>query len=40
MKTPPLYRLSDAEADALLLEQAALIARLAARVAELEALAA
>ena len=38
MTVPPRYRLSDAEKDALLLEQAALIERLAARVAELEAL--
>ena len=37
--TPPFrYRLSDREKDALLSEQAALIERLAARVAELEAL--
>lgn len=38
MTVPPRYRLSDAEKDALLLEQAALIERLAARIAELEAL--
>lgn len=38
MDTPPRYRLSDAEKDVLLVEQAALIERLAARVAELEAL--
>lgn len=38
MTVPPRYRLRDAEKDALLLEQAALIERLAARVAELEAL--
>ena len=38
MEKPPRYRLSEAEKDALLVEQAALIARLAARVAELEAL--
>ncbi|HYH19757.1 MAG TPA: IS66 family transposase [Azospirillum sp.] len=38
MTLPPRYRLSDAEKDALLLEQAALIERLVARVAELEAL--
>lgn len=38
METPPRYRLNEAEKDALLLEQAALIERLAARVAELEAL--
>jgi len=38
MTVPPRYRLSDAEKDALLIEQAALIERLAARVAELEAL--
>jgi transposase len=38
MDKPPRYRLSEAEKDALLLEQAALIERLAARVAELEAL--
>jgi hypothetical protein len=37
MNRPPRYRLSDAEKDALLEEQAALILRLAARVAELEA---
>lgn len=37
--TPPFrYRLSDREKDALLTEQAALIERLAARIAELEAL--
>lgn len=38
MKEPPRYRLSEAEKDALLVEQAALIERLVARVAELEAL--
>jgi transposase len=38
MRKPPRHRLTEAEKDALLLEQAALIARLAARVAELEAL--
>ncbi|MGY0715133.1 IS66 family transposase [Azospirillum argentinense] len=38
MTVPPRYRLSDAEKDALLGEQAALIERLAARIAELEAL--
>lgn len=38
MTVPPRYCLSDAEKDALLFEQAALIERLAARVAELEAL--
>ena len=38
MSVPPRYRLSDAEKDALLFEQAALIERLAARIAELEAL--
>ena len=38
MTVPPRYRLSDAEKDALLFEQAALIERLAARIAELEAL--
>jgi len=38
MKEPPRYRLSDAEKDALIVEQAALIERLVARVAELEAL--
>ena len=37
MNRPPRYRLTDAEKDALLDEQAALIERLAARVAELEA---
>lgn len=37
MKRPPHTRLTDAEKDALLAEQAALIERLAARVAELEA---
>lgn len=37
MMVPPRYRLSEAEKDALILEQAALIERLAARVAELEA---
>ncbi|KAA1052425.1 hypothetical protein FH063_004756, partial [Azospirillum argentinense] len=38
MTVPPRYRLSEAEKDALLAEQAALIERLAARIAELEAL--
>ena len=38
MTVPPRYRLSEAEKDALLIEQAALIERLAARIAELEAL--
>jgi len=38
MTLPPRYRLSEAEKDALLLEQAALIERMAARIAELEAL--
>jgi transposase len=38
MPPPFRYRLSDREKDALLIEQAALIERLAARVAELEAL--
>jgi transposase len=39
MKEPlPRYRLTDGEKDALLMEQAALIDRLAARIAELEAL--
>lgn len=38
MKVPSRYRLSEAEKDALLLEQAALIERLAARISELEAL--
>ena len=38
MEKPPRYHLSEAEKDALLVEQAALIERLAARVAELEAL--
>jgi transposase len=37
MNRPPRYRLTDAEKDALLEEQGALIERLAARVAELEA---
>jgi len=37
MKLPVRYRLSDAEKDALLTEQAALIERMAARIAELEA---
>lgn len=36
MTVPPRYRLSEAEKDALLVEQAALIERLAARIAELE----
>jgi transposase len=35
---PPRYRLSEAEKDALLMEQAALIERMAARITELEAL--
>lgn len=38
MEKPPIYRLSDAEKDALIRDQMALIERLAARVAELEAL--
>src|SRR5690349_21239346 len=38
MTVPPRYRLSETEKDALLVEQATLIERLAARVAELEAL--
>jgi transposase len=38
VRKPPRHRLTEAEKDALLLEQAALIERLAARVAELEAL--
>jgi transposase len=38
MEKTPRYRLSEAEKDALLVEQAALIERLAARVGELEAL--
>lgn len=38
MTVPPRYRLSETEKDALLAEQAALIERLAARIAELEAL--
>src|SRR5512143_1308920 len=38
MTEPPRYRLSEAEKDALLVGQAARIERLAARVAELEAL--
>ena len=38
MATPPRIRLTEAEKDALLLEQAALIERMAARIAELEAL--
>lgn len=37
MKLPTRYRLSDAEKDALLTEQASLIERMAARIAELEA---
>ena len=37
MNRPPRYRLTAAEKDALLDEQAALIERLAARIAELEA---
>ncbi len=36
MTLPPRFGLSDAEKDALLLEQAAMIQRLAARIAELE----
>ena len=38
MTVPLRYRLSEAEEDALLAEQAALIERMAARIAELEAL--
>lgn len=38
MATPPRIRLTEAEKDALLLDQAALIERVAARIAELEAL--
>src|SRR5690349_16762822 len=38
MTVPPRYRLTETEKDTLLLEQAALIERLVARVAELEAL--
>ena len=38
MEKPPHYRLSEAEKDALLVEQAALIERLVGRIAELEAL--
>ena len=38
MTLPPRFGLSDAEKDALLLEQAAMIQRLAARIAELEAI--
>ncbi len=38
MTVLPRYRLSDAEKDALLVEQAALIERMAARIAELEGL--
>ncbi|CAH2602194.1 transposase [Rhodovastum atsumiense] len=38
MPTPPRIRLTEAEKDALLLEQAALIERMAARIAELETL--
>ena len=38
MATPPRIRLTEAEKDALLREQAALIERMAARIAELEAL--
>ncbi|CAH2603373.1 transposase [Rhodovastum atsumiense] len=38
MPLPPHIRLTEAEKDALLLEQAALIERMAARIAELEAL--
>ena len=37
MKTPIRYRLSEAEKDVLLMEQAALIERMAARITELEA---
>jgi transposase len=37
MNRPPRYRLTDAEKDALLEEQAALIERMAVRIAELEA---
>lgn len=37
MKPPTRFRLSDADKDALLMEQAALIERMAARIAELEA---
>ncbi len=37
MKLPIRYRLTEAEKDALLMEQAALIERMAARIAELEA---
>jgi transposase len=38
MTLPPRFGLSDAEKDALLLEQAEMIQRLAARIAELEAI--
>lgn len=38
MEKPPTYRLTDAEKDALIADQAALIQRLAARVTELESL--
>ncbi|GAA4246856.1 hypothetical protein GCM10022293_00090 [Azospirillum formosense] len=38
MRVPLRYRLNEAEKDALLIEQAALIERMAARIAELEAL--
>ena len=38
MTLPPRYGLSDAEKDALLLEQAEMIQRLATRIAELEAI--
>ena len=38
MTLPPRFGLSEAEKDALLMEQAAMIARLAARIAELEAM--
>lgn len=38
MERPPVFRLTDAEKDALIVEQAALIERLAARVSELESL--
>ena len=38
MNRPPRIGLSEAEKDVLLLEQAALIERLAARISELEAL--
>ena len=38
MSPPPRFRLSDAEKDALLLEQAEMIQRMATRIAELEAI--